>query len=60
MRPSPMDVDKDKEDIDELDGDFEESEDENNDGFRIRDPLNSPTANLFTTQALHSTSHHLL
>jgi hypothetical protein len=45
-------------DIDELD-DFEDSEDENTSEFRVRDPLNPPTANLFSTQALHSMSSRL-
>jgi hypothetical protein len=49
---SQPDAQADK-DIDELD-DFEDSEDENTTEFRVRDPLNPPTANLFSTQALHS------
>jgi hypothetical protein len=51
--PPPAQADKDK-DIDELE-DFEDSEDEDPTQFRVRDPLNPPTANLFSTQALHST-----
>jgi hypothetical protein len=42
-------------DVDELE-DFEDSDDENTTEFRVRDPLNPPTANLFSTQALHSMS----
>lgn len=48
--PAPDQVDKD---VDELD-DFEESDDDTTE-FRVRDPLNPPTANLFSTKTLHST-----
>jgi hypothetical protein len=43
-------------DVDELD-DFEDEDDDNSTEFRVRDPLNPPMANLFSTQALHSKLH---
>jgi hypothetical protein len=44
-------------DVDELDGDWEDSDSEDTNEFRVRDPLNPPTANLFSTQALHTLIH---
>lgn len=46
-------ADKEK-DVDELDGEWEDSDSEETNEFRVRDPLNPPAANLFSTQALHS------
>jgi len=53
MSQGPAPTDKD---IDELD-DFQDSDDEDPTEFRVRDPLKPPTANLFSTQALHTLIH---
>lgn len=56
---SPSQVEKEK-DVDELEDEWEDSETEDTNEFRVRDPLNPPTANLFSTQALHSESRCIL
>lgn len=44
-----------KSDIDELIDEFEDSEEDISNEFDIRHPLDAPSANLVTTQSLHST-----
>lgn len=41
-------------DDDLAEGDFESDSEENPNDFKIRDPLNPPSAQIFSTQQLHS------
>lgn len=47
-------ADTERSDIDELIDEFEDSDEEISSEFSIRNPLVAPSANLFTTQTLHS------
>lgn len=53
-------VEPERSDIDELIDEFEESDEEISNEFAIRDPLDAPSANLVTTQTLHSTCRNLV